>query len=480
MSAWVRRNKLSIMAATLLLGLLPLSLICWQFTSGTSSFQFGFPVLAPSLTHTLTPSAVPTLTRTPIPTLTSTPTPTATSTPTSTPSPTPPLARVLSVPIILQESPLSCECAAIRMVLAALFGSAPSEKELLECMPRNPNPYLGFRGDPYGRNRFPDGSINWDNYGAYAPVVAETLNRCVLRPSGKEFEALAVSGASYEQVSKAVLDGYPVIVWVAKRPSPETTNIDTPEGPVRLVFGEHVWVVVGYHEDGSFDVHDPYPQKNDVQTFHVRSFPNWDLFERMVVFIRPRKAEPSSYIPTPASTASATLASTVTITSAPAETVAPTVTPRPRAYSPPTRIRIPKINVDADVVEVGYEIKEENGEALTVWKVADYAAGFHRGSAYPGHPGNTVIAGHNNIRGRVFRHLLDLLPGDDIYLYVGEQEFHYVVGQRLLIKEKGMSEESQRENAKWIQPTDDERLTLVSCWPFIKPDHRVVVIAWPK
>lgn len=130
-------------------------------------------------------------------------------------------------------------------------------------------------------------------------------------------------------------------------------------------------------------------------------------------------------------------------------------------------------------MDVGYEITEENGETVMAWDVADFAAGFHRGSAYPGHPGNTVIAGHNNIRGRVFRHLLDLSPGDDIYLYVGEQEFHYVVTQRELMKEQDVSEEIRRENAKWIQPTADERLTLVSCWPFINPDHRVVVVAHP-
>jgi sortase A len=131
------------------------------------------------------------------------------------------------------------------------------------------------------------------------------------------------------------------------------------------------------------------------------------------------------------------------------------------------------------VIEVDYEVQREEGNTVTVWKVADFAVGFHSGTAYPGHAGNTVLAGHNNIRGRVFRHLLDLQLGDDIYLYVGEQEFRYVVSQILLVKEKGMAEEIRRDNAQWIQPTADERLTLVSCWPFIQPDHRVFVIAFP-
>jgi uncharacterized protein YvpB len=177
------------------------------------------------------------------------------------------------------------------MVLATILGVAPREEELLDCMPRNDNPYLGFRGDPAGYNRSSDGSINWDNYGAYAPVVARTLNNCILEPRGRAVKALARTHVSYQEVAEAILDGYPVIVWVAKRGQPPTTHISTLQGRLKLIFGEHVWVVVGYHEDGSFEIHDPYPQKDGEQTLHVRSFPNWDLFERMAVFVVPRAVE---------------------------------------------------------------------------------------------------------------------------------------------------------------------------------------------
>jgi len=482
----LRHNKSLCIATTLfVLVCLGFAWIWSQLAAGTRDMGF-ISLLLP--THTSTPTITPT--PTPSPTVTATTTPTATTTST----PTPPATRVLSVPVILQELPLSCEFAGMRMVLFAVLGTAPSEEELLDCMPRNPNPYLGFRGDPAGYNVLADGSINWENYGAYAPVVAETLNKCVFEPSGEQFRAVAVSNASYQQVADAVLDGYPVIVWVAKRKKAITTDIDTPHGSVPLIFGEHVWVVVGYHEDGTFDVHDPYPQKSGVQTFRVSSFPSWDLFDRMAVFIVSRETTPSGTQgesqPIQATTTvtgtvtqirpNSTVTTTLALTPTASPTSTPTTTPRPRASSPPTRICIPKINVDADVVEVEYKMAKENGETMASWKVADYAAGFHRGSAYPGHPGNTVIAGHNNIRGRVFRHLLDLLPGDNIYLYVDKQEFHYVVTQRLLFKEKGMPWETRLKNAKWIQPTDDERLTLISCWPFIKPDHRVVIIAKPK
>jgi uncharacterized protein YvpB len=299
MMTWLQRDRLSTLAvsAGLVLLLAALVLGCLGLTSGAG-------LLGPRPTSTATPSATstPTVTRTRTPTSppatrtrTSTPTRTATTTatPTQTPTVTPTGAagHVLPVPVILQELPLSCEAAGMRMVSAGVLGDAPSEKDLLACMPRNLNPYLGFRGDPAARSRHDDGSINWDNYGVYAPAVAQTLNECVLKPASAKFEAVAAKGASYEEVARAVLDGYPVMVWVAKGSDPETTTVETPEGEVSLVFGEHVWVVVGYYEDGTFQVNDPYPQKSGAQTLRVHSFPNWKLFDQMAVFVIPQSGE---------------------------------------------------------------------------------------------------------------------------------------------------------------------------------------------
>ncbi len=294
---WLQRNRpYSIVAVSVLVLVLVLTLALANraITGGTGAF--GLPTLTatpsatprPSATHTLTPTSSPT------PTATSTPTVTATPTPAQTATSTAPAGHVLPVPVILQELPMSCETASMRMVAAGVLGEAPSEEDLLACLPRNPNPYLGFRGDPAGRGRSEDGSINWDNYGAYAPVIAETLNRCVFEPAGAKFEAVAVKGASYKEVARAVLDGYPVIVWVARGSPPETKTVETAEGEVTLIYGEHVWVVVGYYEDGTFDIHDPYPQKNGTQTLHVSSFLNWDLFDQMAVFVVPLGEENQS------------------------------------------------------------------------------------------------------------------------------------------------------------------------------------------
>jgi sortase A len=195
----------------------------------------------------------------------------------------------------------------------------------------------------------------------------------------------------------------------------------------------------------------------------------------------------SSLIPSPTATLTPTVTRIFTPTPPP-PTATPTLTPtrtptptpaRPLANSSPTRIVIPKIGVDSQVVEVGWRAEEQDGQLVSVWNVADYAAGFHRGSAYPGHIGNTVISGHHNIKGEVFRYIVDLEPNDEVILYVGEVAYTYAVEEKLILPDKYVSAEQKRENGKWIRYFPDERLTLVTCWPYTSNTHRVIVIARP-
>lgn len=189
--------------------------------------------------------------------------------------------------------------------------------------------------------------------------------------------------------------------------------------------------------------------------------------------------------PTATETPTETPTHTPTATPTPAATSTPTATETPTPFhppasKPPTRLHIPSIEVDSQVVEIRWETYvDHKGRQVTGWHVADYAAGWHYGSAYPGRPGNCVISGHNNFRGEVFRRLSELSPGDDVYLYVEEAEYRYAVTDVLLLPEDGQPEEVQQANARWIAPTQDERLTLVSCWPYAKPTHRVIVVCKP-
>jgi sortase A len=151
----------------------------------------------------------------------------------------------------------------------------------------------------------------------------------------------------------------------------------------------------------------------------------------------------------------------------------------PAADRGPTRIIIKSAGIDTPVIPVGWSIVERNGQSFSVWDVADFAAGWHKTSAFPGQRGNAVLAGHNNVKGEVFRYLVDVQEGDEVDLYVGDTVYRYYVEQKLIVKEKGEPPEVRKQNAQWIAPTDDARVTLVTCWPYTSNTHRVIVVAKP-
>ena len=144
----------------------------------------------------------------------------------------------------------------------------------------------------------------------------------------------------------------------------------------------------------------------------------------------------------------------------------------------PTRIVIPAIGVDAPVVSVSWHTVEMDGQTQTAWEVpAMYAAGWHETSAPLGMVGNTVLNGHNTTNGEVFRDLYTLEVGDAITVYAGDTPHNYTVTERLLLPEAGQTLEIRLENARYAMPTDDERLTLVTCHPYGSLRYRLVVIA---
>ena len=146
----------------------------------------------------------------------------------------------------------------------------------------------------------------------------------------------------------------------------------------------------------------------------------------------------------------------------------------------PDRLEIPGINVDVPVVELGWhEAKANDGAIFSEWDVAEYAAGWHRISALPGQPGNMVLSGHNNTLGAVFRELDQLRAGDEAIIWAGGVRHVYQVDQVLIVPEKYASSEQRAQNAKWIGEFDDDRLTLVSCWPRNNNTHRIIVVAYP-
>lgn len=169
----------------------------------------------------------------------------------------------------------------------------------------------------------------------------------------------------------------------------------------------------------------------------------------------------------------------------PTVTAAHTVTPNPTATPPqpthaPERIIIERIALSAPVVPVGQHALTLDGKVFSQWDVPDQrAAGWHTNSAPPGQPGNTVLNGHHNVHGEVFRYLVVLKPGDLVTVESGPQRYHYIVVQTMTLAEQDQPIAARQDNARWILPTEDERVTLITCWPYHANTHRLVVIARP-
>ncbi len=182
--------------------------------------------------------------------------------------------------------------------------------------------------------------------------------------------------------------------------------------------------------------------------------------------------------PTPISTRDA-IAPTK-LSPSPAVSQTATATPVPVPVGRPDRIVISSIGVDTKVVSVFPKSDRIGDQWFQNWQTASFAAGYHEGSAFLGQAGNTVISGHNNIDGSVFRYLYKLEPGEDIKIYSDGYRYDYIVVDRFILKEKDAPLAQRMQNASWIRSTIDERLTLVSCWPPDGNDYRVIVVAKPS
>lgn len=130
----------------------------------------------------------------------------------------------------------------------------------------------------------------------------------------------------------------------------------------------------------------------------------------------------------------------------------------PAADPRPQRLRMPSIGVDTTVREVFIE--------NNAWQVADYAAGYHHGTALPGNIGNTVLAGHAGLRGAVFRDLDRLTYGADVIVETGGWRYVYRVREMRKV---------WPTQVDVMDPTPTPVLTLITCTTW--DTQRLIVVA---
>jgi sortase A len=139
------------------------------------------------------------------------------------------------------------------------------------------------------------------------------------------------------------------------------------------------------------------------------------------------------------------------IVTAPALPTAVLATPAPQHA---TWITIPAIDVDAPVTH------GVDPDSLQL------GVGHYENSANPGERGNLVLAGHNDVYGEVFRYLSDLQPGDEVTVYTLSQTYRYVIrGWRIV----------EPSEVGVMDPSAEATLTLISCYPYLIDNQRIVV-----
>lgn len=145
------------------------------------------------------------------------------------------------------------------------------------------------------------------------------------------------------------------------------------------------------------------------------------------------------------------------------------------------RIVIPALRVDSAVTPVGWRTKPSDNEDVYAfeWDSPGPDVGWVITSALPDETGNILLYGHNNMFTEVFKLIGDIKKGDNIYLYVSSQEWKYKVQQVIKIPIFGASKVQREDYKKYLEQTQDQRVTLISCWPPISNTHRIVVIAKP-
>jgi sortase A len=130
-------------------------------------------------------------------------------------------------------------------------------------------------------------------------------------------------------------------------------------------------------------------------------------------------------------------------------------------------IKIPKIAVEAPVLldvdpndKNQYNQKLKNGVALMT------------GSALPGSgKGKIFIYGHSSAAEtskyqKIFSELNDLVAGDDILVRYNGVDYNYIVKTKKVVEENDLSVLDQTEN---------ETLSLMTCWPIGTDKERLIV-----
>ncbi|MCU1375476.1 MAG: peptidase family protein [Actinomycetia bacterium] len=172
-------------------------------------------------------------------------------------------------------------------------------------------------------------------------------------------------------------------------------------------------------------------------------------------------AHPSHPVAAPVTT---TLAPTTTTTLPPTTTT--TAAPDLRPVDVPTEHYAPEPIAVIGTIEIPkLGLHSSLGEGISLVNI-DRNPSHWPGTAMPGQPGNVVVAGHRVTHTKPFRHIDELVPGDEVFFTVGPARYRYVVTGSQVVTPS---------HTEIVDQTPDATGTLFACHPPGSARYRYVV-----
>jgi sortase A len=183
-------------------------------------------------------------------------------------------------------------------------------------------------------------------------------------------------------------------------------------------------------------------------------------------------------VPAISTTAAPTTTSAAPTTTPPATTAAPTTTVAAAAPTaaepvglpvpapPPTESYFDEPLVDLGHIEIpAIGLDTDLHQGISLYNI-DRGPSHWPGTALPGQRGNVVVAGHRVTKGAPFRHIDQLVPGDQVIFEVAGVRSVYVVTDDEVVTPDGVH---------IVDQTEDYTATLFACHPPGSAAYRYVV-----
>lgn len=180
------------------------------------------------------------------------------------------LLIIPAIPLLKQQHSLTCESSATSMATRGQI----LESQLMSVMPRNPNPNLGFRGSPTGRQ-----GTKLIDYGVYAAPLQQALVRF-------GFASSIISYGFDRDIKSFVNRGWPVVAWVTYGLQKATPRLVMHNGvQFVLVPHEHAITIVGY-DNATLLANDPWTG-TQVRYYWSEFNRSWGYFGNMALAVEP-------------------------------------------------------------------------------------------------------------------------------------------------------------------------------------------------